>query len=223
MTPAEGRRFKRDNARVLRAQQRVAARVELEGLREQLRQARARRRDVLRALPGRLRVHKLRARAERKELQARLIERMRRELEAQRVTARARRAADLETAKLAAEAVERARLKVEAERRYQAEMRRLEAANRDRKRQEKQIRKGRHEALSQSDDTVRGNIPPELAPMWERVKGRIKGSDRRSRTEAFLQYAEEHPGEVFATIESDTDAMIAEHERTLARRGRRAA
>ena len=74
--------------------------------------------------------------------------------------------------------------------------------------------------IAESDDTVRGNIPPELVALFDRVKSRIKGSDRMSRTEAFLHYAEEHEGEVLQSIEDKTDAMLRELE-AQARKARR--
>ena len=65
---------------------------------------------------------------------------------------------------------------------------------------------------------MRGNIPPDLVGLWERVKRSIKDSSRMSRTEAFLHYAEEHPDEVLAVIEDKTEATIRELEQTV--RGR---
>jgi hypothetical protein len=69
----------------------------------------------------------------------------------------------------------------------------------------------------ESDDEVRGNIPPELAYLFERVKRSIHGSARKTRTEAFLDYAHEHPDEELAALEDRTDALIREHEEKLRR------
>ena len=76
------------------------------------------------------------------------------------------------------------------------------------------------ERASESDDEVRANLPPELVGLFDRVRRSIKGSARKSRTEAFLEYVEEHPGEAFDGIDDATDRMIAEHESQL-RRGAR--
>ena len=57
---------------------------------------------------------------------------------------------------------------------------------------------------------MRGNIPEELVPLWEKVKGRMKDGPRKSRTEAFLQYAQEHPHEILASAEHETDVRLAE-------------
>lgn len=213
MSIAENRAFKKRAARDLARKHRAEVRAMVVQLREQLRQARTRRREVLRSLPGKLRAHRLIARERHARLKHDLIAHMRAALAERRAAAKRTREHDLGEARAARDKVIAARMKLEAEEKYRADMRRIEADNRNARRAEKQIRRGRHHALSQSDDTVRGNIPSDLVPLWERVKGRIKGGDRKSRTEAFLQYAEEHPGEVYAVIESRTDELIAEMER----------
>lgn len=50
---------------------------------------------------------------------------------------------------------------------------------------------------------MRRNLGDELAIVWDRVKGRIRGSARRTRTEAFLEWVEGHAG--------DAQRMIVEH------------
>lgn len=99
-------------------------------------------------------------------------------------------------------------------------MRRIERGNRQRRAE--LIRASHKERQSESDDEVRGNIPPELVALFERVKGRIKGSDRMTRTEAFLHYAEEHPREVLLSIEDKTEAVIRDLERQAAKAEREA-
>lgn len=76
----------------------------------------------------------------------------------------------------------------------------------------KSARATKAERRSESDDEVMQNIPPELVPLWGRVGPKIKGSARRSRTEAFLEYAESHPSEIIGAEEDATDALIAELE-----------
>jgi hypothetical protein len=68
------------------------------------------------------------------------------------------------------------------------------------------------ERASESDDEVMQNIPAELVPLWERVRRSIKGTARKSRTEAFLEYAESHPSEIVSSEEDATDRLIAELE-----------
>jgi hypothetical protein len=69
------------------------------------------------------------------------------------------------------------------------------------------------ERRGESDDEVRANIPEDLIPMFERVKRSIKAGPRISRTERFLQYAEENPREQYEAIEDKTDALVRELER----------
>ncbi len=106
--------------------------------------------------------------------------------------------------------IKRVRAELEAERAYQRDMRRIEGANRQRTRQAH--RTSAAERRSQSDDEVRANIPDDLVPLWERVKRTIRGSDRMSRTEAFLHYAEEHPREILQVLEDKTDALVRDME-----------
>jgi hypothetical protein len=70
----------------------------------------------------------------------------------------------------------------------------------------------RIERRGESDDEVRGNIPPELVALFERVKRGIKASPRMSRTEAFLHYAEFNPDEVLAAISDKTDELVRQLE-----------
>jgi hypothetical protein len=79
------------------------------------------------------------------------------------------------------------------------------------------LRSTRGERRAESDDEVRGNLEPELLKVFEKVKKHIKGGPRKTRTEAFLEWAEENPGEVWSMqseeAERDLHRMISEHER----------
>ena len=57
------------------------------------------------------------------------------------------------------------------------------------------------------------SLPPDLVALFERVKRGLKGSPRETRTEAFLRYAEEHPGEVLAALDDKTERVIRDLER----------
>jgi hypothetical protein len=74
------------------------------------------------------------------------------------------------------------------------------------------------ERAQESDDEVRNNLEPNMVPVFDSVKKYIKGTPRKSRTEAFLQWAEENPGEVFELMQHDADrylaSLLAEQERT---------
>lgn len=100
------------------------------------------------------------------------------------------------------------RAAADREKKDQADLRRIERAN-------KQKRPGLAPARvrqGESDDEVRQNIAPELVPLFERVKRQIKAGPRMSRTEAFQKYAEEHPREAYAAAEDATDALIRDLE-----------
>jgi hypothetical protein len=107
-----------------------------------------------------------------------------------------------------------------SERKHQADIRRIEAENRARGRTMRPGLKRAAERKSESDDEVRSNIPEELVPLFNRVRRSIKPGLRKSRTEAFLEYVEEHPGEEYQGLEDKTDALVRELERQQ-RAGRR--
>ncbi|MDC3988716.1 hypothetical protein [Polyangium jinanense] len=75
------------------------------------------------------------------------------------------------------------------ERQHQNEIRRVDAANKDRQRS----RAKSWERMQESNEEVEQNLPPELRPVWHLVKGTIKAGGRRSRLEAFLERVEEDP------------------------------
>jgi len=117
--------------------------------------------------------------------------------------------------------IERAKGKWEAERKYQADLRRIEQGNRERHRAVH--RAHAEERRSESDDEVLANVPPDYQALFQRVKRSIKGSSRESRTEAFLRYAEQNPEEVLAALDHDSDRIVRELEeqRTKAERALR--
>lgn len=104
--------------------------------------------------------------------------------------------------------------------------RQIEAADRPRR-----LRSTSRERAQESDDAVRSNLPPEMVRVFNAVRKHIKGGPRRTRTEAFFEWAEENPDEVWALMqhqaERDLAALIAEQQQTekayaRARSGRRA-
>jgi len=124
---------------------------------------------------------------------------------------RAKRAPKLE--------IQRLRIALADERKFQEEMRRIAKGNRERQRTSRTT-KTVSERRGESDDEVRSNIPEELIPLFNRVKRSIKAGKRLSRTEAFMKYAEEHPGEEYEAIEDKTDALVRRLE-SEQRSGRR--
>lgn len=93
------------------------------------------------------------------------------------------------------------------ERRFAAELVRLERGAKASEAERRQ-RTRRGERRAESDDEVRGNLEPELVPLFELLKRTIKGSDRQSRTEAFRQYAEEHQAEVYEAQEREAERAL---------------
>lgn len=65
------------------------------------------------------------------------------------------------------------------------------------------------ERAQESDDAVRSNLPRELRGVFDRVRRHIKGSRHRTRTEAFLEWAQEHPEDVLSYQGDDTDREVA--------------
>lgn len=129
-----------------------------------------------------------------------------------RAEARSACDADLAKARELRSKAARARAERDAERRHQRTMRRLERHARERAGEARPSIAKARVRRQESDDEVRGNIPPEISFLFERVKRQIKGSARQTRTEEFLHYAEEHPDEELAAIEDKTDALIRELE-----------
>lgn len=70
------------------------------------------------------------------------------------------------------------------------------------------------ERQQESDCEVAANIDDVgLRIVWDNVKHRIKAGARRTRTEAFLEWAAEHPADVIAIQERDAERAIEKLER----------
>jgi len=83
------------------------------------------------------------------------------------------------------------------------------------------------ERQQESDDAVRGNLAPEMLRVFDSVKRHIKGGPRKSRTEEFLEWAEENPGEVYTlqarAADRELAALLAEEARANKELRRRSA
>ncbi len=215
--PAKKKRAQRSNdggmdrAALLRSiaqDQKREARAKLASLRGSVRAARAK--GSIKVAKAECRAGRVGARERARELEARAkVER-----------AKARSACDVRISEARADkdAVAGARAALAAEVQFQKDMRRIEAGNR--RRASAAPRRSAKVRQSESDDEVRQNIPEDLIPLFNRVRRQVKGGARISRTEAFLKYAEEHPGEELDAIEDKTDDLIAELE-AQQRSGRR--
>jgi hypothetical protein len=210
MTPAQGRKQRRELMRDIARHHRREAREKLVSLRAQIRDARALRRIAIAQAKERCRAERVAVNARARAMKQRALEELREGLRRQRQVARDTCAAGLTDARGIVDKVQRARAELQAERAYRRDLRRIERANRAGRLQIR--RPSRSERRGESDDEVRGNIPPEFVGLWERVQGRIRGSDRMTRTEAFLQYAHDHPNEVLEVLEDRTEALIHELE-----------
>jgi hypothetical protein len=211
LTRAEGKRQRAAILRDIAREHRRTQREQLARLRQDLRDARAARSAALKLAKERCRADKRAARARARELRARLMQELRDavRLERQGAATECRRA--VEEARSLADKVSRSRAELEAERRYRRDMRRIEHGNKQRLQEAKQ--RTRAERQAESDEDVKVNLSPELMSLWEKVKRSIRPTPRMSRLEAFLEYAEAHPREWTASIESRTDDLICDLER----------
>ena len=200
-----------------RRKQRHIAKARLAALRSELRDARRRRKQALMDAKERCRAERLavseRLRANRIRVLAELRETGRAERQAVRAACVARR----KEARSLGNDMARTRVQLAAERREQAELRKVARAVR-----------GRLVALTsrqQTDEEVVAAIPPDLAQLFARVKDKIKGRGRVSRVEEFLRYAESHPAEVLAAQQHSADTRVQaleRQERELAKEAKKA-
>lgn len=114
----------------------------------------------------------------------------------------------LEARQQGAAEVQRRRAKLKGERRFEKQM---EGVERPRK-----LRSTSTQRRQESDDEVRRNLEPPMVPVFDHVRKHIKAGPRTTRTEAFLQWAEENPAEVFELMQHDADRYLAQQ---LKRRG----
>jgi hypothetical protein len=66
----------------------------------------------------------------------------------------------------------------------------------------------RRELASESDDAVRHNLPPELVPVFDRVRLAMRGKPGMSRTEAFLHWVHDNPDQVHAMLYEQADRDV---------------
>lgn len=199
MSAAEERRARKRYARELARELRNKDRERLKLLKAKLREARdAKRRRVadLRAL---CKAEKLRLRAKARRLAA--------ELRRTRAALRARRGScstEITAARVeGVQTIGEARAAYEGERDEQKRTRSIERAWKG-----KGSKLSGVERQAESDDEVRGNLPGELVPVFERVKRGIRATDRTTRTEVFLDWVHRNS----ATVER---LMNEEHERGM--------
>ena len=197
----DARRADRERLRQLRAHLSAARKVRTQRMREVrelCKRGRLRAREIAKAVRAK---HRAEANAEIEKVRAR----SRAKCETNKDRARVR----------SSDSLKRAQHALQAEKQHQQTMRLYEKPAKALG--PKRTRKGRATAIQESDSEVVNNIPQELIPVWRKVKSRIKGSPRRSRTEAFLEWASENAGDVLLVLDkqwqADVDAMAKEEAR----------
>jgi hypothetical protein len=107
-----------------------------------------------------------------------------------------------------------------AERVLQGQLRRAD----QRLQKEQHRRTTAHERRQESDDEVRAALDPDMLPLFEKVKRKIRGTDRMSRTEVFLNMVHESPELVLEAIEElsqrELNRLLAEEKRLAKTSGR---
>lgn len=193
----------RERAKQDRAAARAKVRAELETLRREIKKAKERKASALKAIREGCAIGRVQVREEKKVLRiARQAET--RALLAGLLTAERNRCAVRKAA-----AVYAAGSLVEKRKARLREARELARALRGRKREAEQgAKKALRELHEESADEVRGNLDPGMVPVFNAVQKTIRGSEKRSRTEAFLEWAEAHPGEVWAIREKQTEKEL---------------
>jgi len=192
------------------AKVRAEARAGVQAAREALRAAREHRRDRMQVAVAWCQEARAANREKIRKTRAAAMLLLREEANLVRANARAECSAAKDAIRGSAEPdLVKARLILGEERKYQAQISRshkpvkLGAAKRATARELEQ----------ESDDAVRRNLEAGVAhliPVFDRVRGAIRASDRISRTDAFLQWAEENPSEVLSISGEDVDRDVAE-------------
>jgi hypothetical protein len=213
----ERRALDRERAKHLKEQDRAKVRE----LRAAVKHKRAEKVERIRNARAQCRHHRILLVKRAKERHRRLLEELRATTKLERRAAKERcTTGKRSTRESALSDLEKAAHALAHERAYQRELRRIEANNRAS--HCSIVRASRGEREEESAGEVEGNIPPEYVPLWRRVSKKIKGSSRRSRTEAFLAYAEEHPREIVEAQEDNVDATIRELESRARHHAKRA-
>jgi len=76
---------------------------------------------------------------------------------------------------------------------------------------------------AESDGQVMKNLSEDELVIWRRVKGKIKASDRMSRTEAFQQWVHDHSSEVAEIFADEAEAQYRQAVRDEQQERKRAA
>lgn len=194
---ADRKKLQRELAEHLREKDRAALGL----LRAQIRQARVERKHMVHIARQSCRT----ARASLQEKQAEERRRLTLEHQVERVAERSACASGKQSAKAKGIELEQgARRTLKEERVFQRQIRNAGKAPAFK------VRSSARERAAEDDDAVRSNLPAELVPVFDKVKKSIKASPRRTRTEAFLEWAEENPDEILSVQQAKADRDLRE-------------
>lgn len=212
MKPTEKPQTKRAQAaerRRLAATLRKLDRQKLARLKEELKAARAQRRRNMAAAVEFCREGRRLVRERAKERRLRALAELKSAREAEALSAR-RACLERKEAVRAQSGVAEGERSLEAERQSRRTLAAVERSDRSRDKERSKKRATAAEQRAESDDAVRANLPPELVPVFDKVRRAVKPHARMSRTEVFLKWAEENPGEVVTIQDADAERAVAE-------------
>jgi hypothetical protein len=182
-------------------------------LRSKIRANKTQRREAIRAVRRQCRASRVRTRGRVKAFRVSERQRIRETVQSMRDAARAQCKARLARVReLGGRKVDQARREKLAREKLEQELSRIEGRVR---RTDKPARGRGREHREESDDEVRGNLSDELVPVFNRIKRSVRGNPRLSRTESFLQWAEENPEEVVHIQAFEAEAETARLIRQL--------
>lgn len=189
---SEGKKLQKMLAEHLRQKDRA----ELALLRSKIKLARLNRQTMLREARGSCRAARAALVEQQRGERTSLFERHRGERIAERATC----SAGKESAKTkGTEAEAEAKREVRLERAMQ---------RRGRSDAKARVRSTAKERRQEDDYAVRNNLPPELRAVFDKVGKKIKGTEKKTRTEAFLDWAEENPEELLAVQQAEADREL---------------
>lgn len=211
-------------ARAVREHQRQIRARALSSIADELARVHARRREVLAAVRGGCQRSRARLREWVRNRRAAAREALNAEIDTLRARERARCAKRREFVKASSgTAAAKRRAALAEQRETHAIERRAELL---RKKREGKLT--RAEARGESDDEVRQNLEADMVPIFDVVRRQVHARPGRSRTEAFLEWAEGHESEIWEIRDRQAAAQLRalelEHrkaERELARCGGR--
>lgn len=113
----------------------------------------------------------------------------------------------------AGKVIEDIQRRADENRRHKRQMASIHRINSSRDKERNKLKATSAERRAESDDEVVSNLPDALIPLWNKVRRSIKGSDRRSRSEEFIEYAAENEEGVIEAQQEIADRELQAMER----------